>query len=94
MPQAERFDILVLGSGKGGKLLAWSLARSGMSPFMGRLLLMRWPVHEGMTRAPRIKSAQGVNRRPIWRCRYPDRCIPRSGRTRRWRPYASIGSDS
>ena len=48
----------------------------------------------GETRAPRIKSAQGVNRRPIWRCSYPDRSIPRSGRTRRWRPYASIGSDS
>jgi choline dehydrogenase-like flavoprotein len=31
MPPAERFDILVLGSNKGGKLLAWRLARSGMS---------------------------------------------------------------
>jgi pyruvate/2-oxoglutarate dehydrogenase complex dihydrolipoamide dehydrogenase (E3) component len=31
MPPAEPFDILVLGSGKGGKLLAWSLTRSGMS---------------------------------------------------------------
>jgi pyruvate/2-oxoglutarate dehydrogenase complex dihydrolipoamide dehydrogenase (E3) component len=29
MPQAERFDTLVLGSGQGGKLLAWHLARSG-----------------------------------------------------------------
>src|SRR5262245_11873155 len=29
MPQAERFDTLVLGSGAGGKLLAWHLARSG-----------------------------------------------------------------
>ena len=66
MPPAERFDILVLGSGKGGKLLAWSLARSGMSPFMGRLLLMRWPVHEGMTRGPGIKPEEGVNRCPIW----------------------------
>jgi hypothetical protein len=82
MPPAERFDILVLGSGEvrprlGDGDTAYALAG-----------------HEGMIGAPRIKSAQGVNRRPIWRCRYPDRCIPRSGRTLRWRPYASIGSDS
>ena len=29
MPQAERFDVLVLGSGTGGKLIAWHMARSG-----------------------------------------------------------------
>jgi pyruvate/2-oxoglutarate dehydrogenase complex dihydrolipoamide dehydrogenase (E3) component len=29
MPQSERYDALVLGSGQGGKLLAWDLARSG-----------------------------------------------------------------
>jgi pyruvate/2-oxoglutarate dehydrogenase complex dihydrolipoamide dehydrogenase (E3) component len=29
MPQAEGFEALVLGSGQGGKLLAWHLARSG-----------------------------------------------------------------
>lgn len=29
MPQSEQFDILVLGSGAGGKLLAWQMARSG-----------------------------------------------------------------
>ena len=29
MTQAERLDALVLGSGQGGKLLAWHLARSG-----------------------------------------------------------------
>jgi pyruvate/2-oxoglutarate dehydrogenase complex dihydrolipoamide dehydrogenase (E3) component len=29
MPQPERFEILVLGSGKGGKLLAWHMAQSG-----------------------------------------------------------------
>src|SRR5262245_25975511 len=28
MPQPERFDILVLGSGKSGKLLAWHMARN------------------------------------------------------------------
>jgi pyruvate/2-oxoglutarate dehydrogenase complex dihydrolipoamide dehydrogenase (E3) component len=29
MPQIERLDVLVLGSGAGGKLIAWHLARSG-----------------------------------------------------------------
>jgi pyruvate/2-oxoglutarate dehydrogenase complex dihydrolipoamide dehydrogenase (E3) component len=29
MTAPERFDVLILGSGQGGKLLAWDLARSG-----------------------------------------------------------------
>src|SRR5271156_6840324 len=29
MSQAEQFDVLVLGSGAGGKLIAWHMARSG-----------------------------------------------------------------
>lgn len=29
MPQPEQFDILVLGSGEGGKYLAWHMARAG-----------------------------------------------------------------
>jgi pyruvate/2-oxoglutarate dehydrogenase complex dihydrolipoamide dehydrogenase (E3) component len=29
MPQSEHFDVVVLGSGQGGKQLAWKLARSG-----------------------------------------------------------------
>ena len=29
MPQPERFDVLVLGNGQGGKLLAWHMAQSG-----------------------------------------------------------------
>ena len=29
MSQPERFDVLILGSGQGGKLLAWHMARSG-----------------------------------------------------------------
>ena len=29
MSQAEQFDIVILGSGQGGKLLAWHLGRSG-----------------------------------------------------------------
>ena len=29
MAQAERFDILVLGSGAAGKLLAWHMAYAG-----------------------------------------------------------------
>src|SRR6516225_8118797 len=29
MPELEHFDVLILGSGQGGKLLAWDLARAG-----------------------------------------------------------------
>ena len=29
MSQPERFEALILGSGQGGKLLAWHVARSG-----------------------------------------------------------------
>jgi pyruvate/2-oxoglutarate dehydrogenase complex dihydrolipoamide dehydrogenase (E3) component len=29
MSQSERFEILVLGSGSGGKLLAWHMGRAG-----------------------------------------------------------------
>ena len=29
MPQSEQFDVVILGSGQGGKRLAWSLAKSG-----------------------------------------------------------------
>src|ERR1700693_6331090 len=29
MPQPERFEVLVLGSGTGGKLVAWHMAESG-----------------------------------------------------------------
>src|SRR5258707_4690910 len=29
MPQLERFEVLVLGSGTGGKLVAWHMAQSG-----------------------------------------------------------------
>src|SRR6516165_4664667 len=29
MPQPERYEMLVLGSGEGGKYLAWHVARSG-----------------------------------------------------------------
>jgi pyruvate/2-oxoglutarate dehydrogenase complex dihydrolipoamide dehydrogenase (E3) component len=29
MPQAERFEVLVVGSGTGGKLMAWHMAQSG-----------------------------------------------------------------
>jgi glycine/D-amino acid oxidase-like deaminating enzyme len=29
MPQPKRFDVLVLGSGTAGKLIAWHMARSG-----------------------------------------------------------------
>jgi pyruvate/2-oxoglutarate dehydrogenase complex dihydrolipoamide dehydrogenase (E3) component len=29
MPQREPFDVLILGSGQGGKLLAWNLAHAG-----------------------------------------------------------------
>jgi pyruvate/2-oxoglutarate dehydrogenase complex dihydrolipoamide dehydrogenase (E3) component len=29
MSQSERFEVLILGSGQGGKLLAWHMAQSG-----------------------------------------------------------------
>src|SRR5271163_3515784 len=29
MPQTEQFDVIILGSGQGGKQLAWHLGRSG-----------------------------------------------------------------
>ncbi len=29
MPQSEHFDVVILGSGQGGKLLVWNLAKSG-----------------------------------------------------------------
>ncbi len=29
MSKAEQYDVLVLGSGAGGKLLSWTLAREG-----------------------------------------------------------------
>src|SRR5258708_27350609 len=29
MPQREHFDVLVLGSGQGGQLIAWHLAQAG-----------------------------------------------------------------
>ena len=29
MPQSEHFDVVILGSGQGGKLLAWNLGKSG-----------------------------------------------------------------
>ena len=29
MPQSEKFEVLVLGSGTGGKLIAWYMAQSG-----------------------------------------------------------------
>src|SRR6476646_1822034 len=29
MPQPERFEVLVLGSGTGGKLVAWHMAKAG-----------------------------------------------------------------
>jgi hypothetical protein len=32
MSQPERFEVLIVGSGQGGKLLAWHMARSGSSP--------------------------------------------------------------
>ena len=30
MSQPERFEVLIVGSGQGGKLLAWHMARSGL----------------------------------------------------------------
>jgi choline dehydrogenase-like flavoprotein len=35
MAQHERYDVLVLGSGTGGKLIAWHMARSGRRAAVG-----------------------------------------------------------
>ena len=32
MSEPERYELLVLGSGAGGKLLAWHMAKSGIAP--------------------------------------------------------------
>jgi pyruvate/2-oxoglutarate dehydrogenase complex dihydrolipoamide dehydrogenase (E3) component len=29
MPESERYDVVVIGSGEGGKYLAWHLAKAG-----------------------------------------------------------------
>jgi pyruvate/2-oxoglutarate dehydrogenase complex dihydrolipoamide dehydrogenase (E3) component len=34
MPQSEKFEVLVLGSGTGGKLIAWYMAQSGRQTAM------------------------------------------------------------
>jgi len=36
MSQPEPFEMLVLGSGEGGKFLAWHLAKSGQNQFRPR----------------------------------------------------------
>ena len=40
MPQPEHFDVLVLGSGQGGQLIAWHLAQAG--PRAAALVERRW----------------------------------------------------
>ena len=35
MSQPERSEVLIVGSGQGGKLLAWHIARSGSSALKG-----------------------------------------------------------
>jgi pyruvate/2-oxoglutarate dehydrogenase complex dihydrolipoamide dehydrogenase (E3) component len=35
MPQSEKFEVLVLGSGTGGKLIAWYMAQSGQRTAVG-----------------------------------------------------------
>ena len=46
MPQAERFDVLVLGSGTGGKLIAWHMALIGSAHCSRRAAVDRRRVPE------------------------------------------------
>jgi pyruvate/2-oxoglutarate dehydrogenase complex dihydrolipoamide dehydrogenase (E3) component len=39
MPQMERYEVLVLGSGGGGKFLAWHMAKSGLRTAVERKLI-------------------------------------------------------
>jgi flavin-dependent dehydrogenase len=42
MSQAERYDAVVVGSGEGGKYLAWHLAQGGEEDRRGRTPLDWW----------------------------------------------------
>jgi hypothetical protein len=41
MSQPERFEVLIVGSGQGGKLLAWHMAQSGLTPPHSELAIER-----------------------------------------------------
>ena len=42
--EPEKYDVLVLGSGTGGKLIAWTMAREGDSNSFHRAEVRRWRV--------------------------------------------------
>src|ERR1700730_17937575 len=63
MAQPERFDVLVLGSGTGGKLIAWHMAQSGRRT---AVVERRWiggacPNIACMPSKNEIRSAEGVH---------------------------------
>src|SRR5256712_9477704 len=60
MSESERFEILVLGSGAGGKLLAWHMAQSGRRTAGGerRWIGGSWPNVNSMPSKNEIQSAK------------------------------------
>ena len=81
MPQPEQFDVVILGSGTAGKLMAWHMAGSGTTDRrrgaqLGRRLLSQHRLHAEQERdLERRGRASGAARRAI---RRDDR--PRQGR--------------
>ena len=95
MPQPEKFETLILGSGQGGKLLAWHLARSGsdvavVERQMGRRLLpeRRLPAQQERNLERQGRGSRASRRR----LRHDDRAVTidmakvRAAQTRHGRP--------
>ncbi|WP_283810211.1 FAD-dependent oxidoreductase [Bradyrhizobium sp. Gha] len=74
MAHPEHFDVVILGSGQGGKLLAWDLGRSGKKV---AVVERRWvggscPAVACLPSKNELWSARGPScpeRRPVWHAR-------------------------
>ena len=65
MSQPEQVDVLILGSGAGGKLLAWHMARSGRRTAVVERRWIGAPVPTSPACPARMRS--GAPRSRIWR---------------------------